>query len=92
MTVLATALSDSERGGTGRDEPQLLALTYGKGRVFHTFLGGTAESVECVGFQVTLQRGAEWAACDKSPSPTSGLEICSRWRSVYRASSAASRS
>jgi len=65
MTMLATAFSDPERGGTGRDEPQLLALTYGKGRVFHTFLGSTAEGVECVGFQVVLQRGAEWAATGK---------------------------
>jgi uncharacterized protein len=65
MTMLATAFSDPERGGTGRDEPQLLALTYGKGRVFHTFLGSTAEAVECVGFQVVLQRGAEWAATGK---------------------------
>jgi hypothetical protein len=65
MTLLATAFSDQERGGTGRDEPQLIALSYGKGRVFHTFLGSSAEGVACVGFQVALQRGAEWAATGK---------------------------
>lgn len=62
MVVLATARSDPERGGTGRDEPQLLAVTYGKGRVFHTLLGRGAEALGCVGFAVTLQRGAEWAS------------------------------
>jgi hypothetical protein len=37
-------------------------------------------------------RGAELAACAKSPSPPSGLKICPRERSPVRASSAASRS
>jgi hypothetical protein len=65
MILLATAHSDLERGGTGRDEPVLLALTYGKGRVFHILLGRTADSLACVGFQTMLQRGAEWAATGK---------------------------
>ena len=65
MTLLATASSDSDKGGTGREEPELLAVTYGKGRVFHTLLGRQAEAAECVGFQVTLLRGAEWAATGK---------------------------
>jgi hypothetical protein len=65
MTLLATAFSDPERGGTGRDEPQILTLSYGKGRVFHTLLGSLASGADCVGFQVLLQRGAEWAATGK---------------------------
>jgi uncharacterized protein len=65
MVVLATAQSDKERGGTGRDEPVLLAITYGKGRVFHALLGRTAEGIACIGFQTFLQRGAEWAATGK---------------------------
>jgi uncharacterized protein len=65
MVILATAHSDPERGGTGLEEPQLLAITYGKGRVFHTFLGRGAEALACVGYEVTLRRGAEWAATGK---------------------------
>jgi hypothetical protein len=65
MVVLATAHSDKDHGGTGRDEPVLLAISYGKGRVFHTLLGRTADGMTGVGYQTTLQRGAEWAATGK---------------------------
>ena len=65
MLLLATARSDMERGGTGRDEPVMLALSYGKGRVFHILLGRTPEGMACVGFQTMLARGAEWAATSK---------------------------
>ena len=62
MTVLATAYSDPANNGSGRDEPQLLALQYGKGRVFHTTMGHDIVALSSVDFVVTLQRGAEWAA------------------------------
>jgi hypothetical protein len=65
MVLLGSAHSDAERGGTGRDEPVLLALSYGKGRVFHMLLGRTPEGMACVGFQTMLERGAEWAATGK---------------------------
>jgi type 1 glutamine amidotransferase len=65
MTVLATAWSDSANKGTGHDEPMLMALSFGKGRVFHTTLGHDVPAMECVGFMVTLRRGAEWAATGK---------------------------
>ncbi len=66
LTVLATAYSDPAKAGTGEHEPVLFTVNYGKGRVFHTTLGHVKEpplpAVECVGFIVTFQRGAEWAA------------------------------
>src|SRR5205823_5065185 len=61
-TVLATAYSDPANNGTGNDEPQLMALSFGKGRVFHTTLGHDVSALSSVDFVVTFQRGTEWAA------------------------------
>ncbi len=62
MTVLATGYSDPANNGSGHDEPQLLVLTYGRGRVFHTTLGHDVNAMSSVDFVVTLQRGTEWVA------------------------------
>jgi type 1 glutamine amidotransferase len=62
MTVLATAYSNPRNKGTGREEPILLTLNYGMGRIFHTTMGHDIPALSCVGFIVTFQRGTEWAA------------------------------
>ncbi len=62
MTVLATAWSNPANAGSGRDEPMLMVLRYGKGRIFHTTLGHDLAAMSSVDFIVTLQRGAEWVA------------------------------
>lgn len=66
--VLATAFDDAAnkwpngKGGTGRDEPVLWTVAYGKGRVFHTTLGHDAAAMRNPGFRATFTRGVEWAA------------------------------
>lgn len=64
-TILATAFADPKFGGSGEQEAQLIVISYGKGRVFHTTLGHGVEAMKCVGFITTLQRGTEWAATGK---------------------------
>ena len=65
MTVLATAFSDPANSGSGHDEPMLMVLRFGKGRIFHTVLGHDVNALSCVGFLTTFQRGTEWAATGK---------------------------
>ncbi len=72
LGVIATAYSAPEKGGTGRHEPVLMAISYGRGRVFHDALGHDVASLQDTGFQITLARGCEWAATGKVtlPAPT----------------------
>lgn len=70
-TLLYTAYSDTLTNGSGREEPLLFTVKYGKGRVFHTMLGHAGSSLEdniamqCAGFQTLFLRGSEWAATGK---------------------------
>ena len=55
--------------GTGENEPLLMAIAYGKGRVFHDALGHVGATqkepivpMNSVDYIVLLQRGTEWAA------------------------------
>ena len=69
VDVVATAASDPANKGTGENEPMLMTIKYGKGRVFHTTLGHDVPAMGSVDFIVTLQRGAEWAATGKVKLP-----------------------
>ena len=69
LTILGTGFSDPDNRGTGEQEPMLMAIRYGQWRVFHTTLGHDVASMQCVGFIVTLQRGAEWAATGRVTQP-----------------------
>ena len=62
MAVLATAYSDPANHGSGRDEPQLMVLHFGRGRIFHTTLGHDINGLSSVDFVATFQRGTEWVA------------------------------
>jgi type 1 glutamine amidotransferase len=62
VNVIATAFDDPKFGGTGKDEPVLMTLQYGQGRVFHTILGHDMAGLVEPGFVTTFARGTEWAA------------------------------
>jgi type 1 glutamine amidotransferase len=65
MRILATAYASPAHKGSGRHEPMLMTIDYGKGRVFHTPMGHADYSMECVGFITLFLRGTEWAATGK---------------------------
>ena len=73
--LLYTGWADAATGGSGREEPLVFTVDYGKARIFHLMLGHcgpTAEdnpAMQCVGFQTLLLRGAEWAATGKVKQP-----------------------
>lgn len=65
VTILATAADTPALKKAGRNEPTLMSIAYGEGRVFHTTLGHDTEAFEGVGFITTFLRGCEWAATGK---------------------------
>ncbi len=69
MEVLATAYAPKDNSGTDRNEPMLMTIKYGKGRVFHMAMGHVDYSVQDVGFITSLQRGTQWAATGKVNIP-----------------------
>lgn len=78
LTVLATATPDAVKFANfgAKNEPMLMTIEYGKGRVFHTTLGHVgpkdAEPIarlNCVGFITTFTRGTEWAATGEVTLP-----------------------
>lgn len=70
MEILATT-NEGPNKEAKRDEPILWTVKYGKGNIFVTLLGHAGNdpelryAMECTGFQITLLRGAEWAATGK---------------------------
>jgi len=69
MNVLATAFAAPDKRGSGRHEPTLMTIDFGKGRIFHSTLGHATYSCECVGFVTTFLRGTEWAGTGKVTIP-----------------------
>ena len=69
--LLYTAWAPEEKGGSGREEPLVFTVGYGKGRIIHIMLGHAGDSLEdnpamqCAGFQVLMLRSAEWCATGK---------------------------
>lgn len=73
--LLYSGMSDAATGGSGREEPLVFTVDYGKARIFHIMLGHCGASLEnnpamqCAGFQTLFLRGAEWAATGKVTQP-----------------------
>lgn len=84
LDVLATAYSQASAGGTGEHEPLLMAIAFGKGRVFHTVLGHSTVAMRGLGFQITLQRGTEWAATGEVTIPATDGEYLNDKYAAYR--------
>ena len=61
MKILATAFASPKYKGSGRHEPTIMALDFGKGRIFHSTLGHADYSCESVAFITLFLRGTEWA-------------------------------
>lgn len=74
-SLLYSGYADPDRGGSGREEPLVFTVDYGKARIFHIMLGHCGPSMEdnpamqCTGFQTLLLRGAEWAITGKVRQP-----------------------
>jgi type 1 glutamine amidotransferase len=68
MTVLDSAFSAKDHGGTGEHEPVTWTIPYGKGRVVTTMLGHQwrdqedESALDCIGFRTVFARSVEWAA------------------------------
>jgi uncharacterized protein len=69
VTILASAHSRLDNKGSGREEPMLMVIEYGEGRVFHTVLGHHVSQIQEGSFVTTLLRGAEWAATGEVTVP-----------------------
>lgn len=73
--LLYSGRADEKTGGSGREEPLVFTVDYGKARIFHIMLGHCGPTIEdnpamqCAGFQTLLLRGAEWAATGKVKQP-----------------------
>lgn len=73
--LLYTGETDSATGGSGREEPLVFTVDYGKAKIFHIMLGHAGSTLEenpamqCTGFQTLLLRSAEWAATGKVTQP-----------------------
>jgi len=73
MRILATAYSSPDVRGTGKHEPMIWWIPYGKGKVFTTMMGHVSGNnipgIQCVGFVTVMNRACEWVATDEVTIP-----------------------
>jgi len=69
MTLLASAFSAKDKGGTGCNEPMMWTVSYGKGRAFVYLPGHDGKVLEAPDSQALIPRGCEWAATGEVTLP-----------------------
>ena len=74
LTVLAEAMSDKAKGGSGQVEPILHVRELGKGRCANLLLGHDARCMGSEGFKALLVRSAQWAATGKVSAAAKGAK------------------
>lgn len=71
--ILLTAYSDPAEGrnGTGKNEPIVFWVSYGKGKCLTNLMAHVGDStpLECVGFKTVLIRAVEWLATGECRTP-----------------------
>jgi putative membrane-bound dehydrogenase-like protein len=68
VNILLSAFDDAKQGGTGKHEPVLWWVPYGKGKVVTNVMGHVGESsgpLACVGFQTVFLRSIEWLVTNR---------------------------
>lgn len=91
--LLYTAYSPKEQRGSGRNEPLIFTVDYGKARICHIMTGHAGPTLEdnpamqCTGFQTILLRACEWCATGKVKQPVPAdfpTEEAASFRMEYR--------
>jgi putative membrane-bound dehydrogenase-like protein len=69
--IILSAYSDAAQGGTGKHEPIVWWVPYGKGKVITDVMGhvGDTCTMSCVGFQTVILRSVEWVATGRCTTP-----------------------
>jgi len=67
--VIATAYSDPAKRGTGKDEPQIWTVRFGKGRVVYTTLGHDIKALSLPGVLAAFAHSIEWVASGEVTLP-----------------------
>jgi type 1 glutamine amidotransferase len=71
IEVIASAWSNPQVGGTGKEEPIIWSVPFGNGRVLHMSLGHDLSAMIQPGFLAAFARGTEWAATKTVTLPPS---------------------
>lgn len=72
INILMSAFDDAKYQGTGKHEPVLWWVPYGKGKVLTNVMGHVGENsgpLSCVGFQTVFLRSIEWLVTGRCTTP-----------------------